>query len=123
MTNKDEATYDLTTMDGMTKAVTAYAKENPVLFAISPFGAIGAIIGEAVAKKVSEFGNHSEKVIEAQRKAAISVIREGKANGLKKVRVTLNQKAGIDIGSDLKGVPLKFTIGSDDQMTIEAEFA
>ncbi len=124
--------YDLTTPEGLSKALVEYAKQHPVQSAallailaptVGPAALAGLFLGKTMEETVRKFWGRSEKVIEAQRKAAISVIQEGKASGAKKVRVTMNQKAGIDIGGALEGYSLKFSVGTDDQMTIEAEFA
>lgn len=119
--------YDLTKPEGLSEGLMAYAKQNPIqasaLMVLSSFAVPSLLLGTAIGDGIKGLLARSEKVIEAQRKAAISVIQEGKASGAKKVRVTMNQKAGIDLGADLQGIPLKFMIGSDDQMTIEAEFA
>ncbi len=124
--------YDLTTPEGLSKALVEYAKQHPVKAAallailaptVGPAALASIFLGKAIEETVKKFWERSERVIEAQRKAAISVIQEGKASGAKRVRVTMNQKAGIDIGGALEGYSLKFSVGSDDQMTVEAEFA
>lgn len=127
--NKKVQSFDLTTIDGMAKAYSVgneeYRAEHPVLsllFPLTPFKFLGLKAGEAIAQKLDGRKNRAERVIAAQREAAISVIREGKRSGAKKVRVTMNQKAGIDLGTDLSDIPLKFSIGSDDTVTVEVEY-
>lgn len=126
----EEILYDLTTTEGMAKAIADYVKENPAkavfftgLQILNPLAAPMLLIGDAIKKKTSAILNRTEKVINAQREAAVGVIKAGKENGASKIRVTLNQKAGIDIGGSLEGYSLKFDIGSDDSMTIEVEYA
>ena len=126
----EEISYDLTTAEGMAKAIADYVKENPAkaamyagLHILIPFAAPMILINDAIQKKESTIQNRTEKVIYAQREAAVGVIKAGKENGASKIRVTLNQKAGIDIGGSLEGYSLKFDIGSDDSMTIEVEYA
>ena len=131
MNKKSEViSYDLTSAEGIAKAVSDYAKENPtkaLIFAglhiLNPFAAPMLLIGDAIQKKASKILSRTEEVINAQREAAVGIIKAGKESGASKVRVTLNQKAGIDIGGSLEGYSLKFDIGSDDSMTIEVEYA
>lgn len=117
--------YDLTTPQGIAEAIADYAKKNPLkvaVFAISPFAAISAVLGSTILEKISKLSEHPEKMIKAQRKAAVDIIKAGKENGASKVRVTLDQKAGIDIGGALEGYALKFTFGTNDHMTIEVDY-
>jgi hypothetical protein len=114
----------------MAKAIADYVKENPAkaamlagLHILNPFATPMILISDAIQKKVSTIQNRTEKVINAQREAAVAIIKAGKENGVSKIRVTLNQKAGIDIGGSLEGYSLKFDVGSDDSMTIEVEYA
>lgn len=123
-------TYDLTSAEGMANAVKEYANQNPgkaagmlgLIAAVNPLLLVGAFAGKALAAPVSALFKHPEKMIEAQRKTAIDIIKSGKENGAKKVKVTLDQKAGVDIGAELHGIPLKFAVGSDSNMTIEVEY-
>lgn len=122
-------TYDLTTPSGLEKALTDYAKQNPVkggailglLAVIYPLP-VALIAAKAVSNAFSGVVKDSEKVIEAQRKAAVDIIKSGKENGVKKMKVTLDQNAGVDIGGQLEGYALKFAFGSDSKMTIDVEY-
>lgn len=116
------ASYDLTTPKGMTKAVADYAKENPTMAALAAMNPLVAVLGHTIYKSALLLFEHPEKMIEAQRKTAVDIIKAGKENEVSKVRVTLNQKAGIDIGGALEGYSLKFSVGTDNNMTIEAEY-
>ena len=122
-------TYDLTTPFGLQKALTDYAEQNPVkggailglLTLIYPLPVV-LIAAKAVSNAFSGVVKDSEKVIEAQRKAAVDIIKSGKENGVKKMKVTLDQNAGVDIGGQLEGYALKFAFGSDSKMTIDVEY-
>jgi len=122
-------TYDLTTPAGLANAITDYAKQNPIkaagmlgLVAVNPLILVGAFAGKALSKAGANLFKHPEKVIKAQRKTAVDIIKAGKENGVKKMKVTLDQNAGVDIGTELNGIPLKFAVGSDNKMTIEVEY-
>jgi hypothetical protein len=117
--------YDLTTPKGMAEAVANFAKENPakaVIAILNPLGFLGLEFGEKIFKSVLEPFEHPEKMIDAQRQAAVDLIKAGKEHGASKISVTLDQKAGIDIGSELKDFPLKFSVGSDCKMKIDVEY-
>lgn len=121
--------YDLTTPEGMTFAIKDYAKNNPTksaammaLLLINPVVLLGAVLADKIVKSVTALFEHPEKMIEAQRKTAIDLIKAGRENGASRIKVTLNQKAGIDIGGELEGYSLKISVGSDAQMTIETEY-
>jgi hypothetical protein len=120
-----EVSYDLTTPEGIAKAIKDYAKNNYVkaaVHAINPLIALPTILGNAIFELGSKLAEHPEKMIEAQRKAAVDIIKAGKKNGASKIRVTLDQKAGIDIGGALEGYELKFAVGTNNKMTIEVDY-
>lgn len=126
----EEITYDLTTAEGLAKAVEDYAKNDSAKIAIlavlqilNPLALPLFLLGKASHKVASTIPNRTEKVINAQREAAIDIIKSGKESGAAKIRVTMNQKAGVDIGGSLEGYSLKFDVGSDDTMTVEVEYA
>jgi hypothetical protein len=123
------SSYNLTTAEGLAKAIEVYAKENPgkalAVAALSAFSLpamFGMVLVNKISKSTSTLFEHPEKAIKVQRQAAIDIIKAGKDNGASKVRVTLNQKAGIDIGGALEGCSMKFSVGTDDNMTIEVEY-
>lgn len=121
--------YDLTTPERLVKAIEIYAKENPgkalVMATLSAFS-LPAMFGKTLVNKITQSNStlfkHPENAIKAQRQAAVDIIKAGKENGASKVCVTLNQKAGIDIGGALEGYSMKFSVGTDDNMTIEVEY-
>lgn len=73
--------------------------------------------GEAAAKPVAN-------TIQAQRQAAGELIREGQRSGVKKMKITLDQDAGIDVGLDVEKLPVnvKFKIGKSGHAVIEVEY-
>lgn len=116
--------YDLTTVAGIERAIADFAKQNPVKAnVLKVYFGPHLLAAKLISQVASNLFKDSEKVIEAQRKAAVEIIRAGKEQGAKKMTVTLNQKAGLNIGSELDGFPLKFSFGSDSKMIIEVEYA
>ena len=123
------SSYNLTTPEGLAKAFEVYAKENPgkamtvaALSVLTMPTMFVMPLANVIAKSTSALFEHPEKAIKAQRQAAVDIIKAGKDNGASKVRVTLNQKAGIDIGGALEGYSMKISVGADDCMTIEVEY-
>lgn len=124
-----EPTYDLTTYEGMRKAAIDFAGKNSkkaaamgVLAAVNPFLVPAIYLGNKAIDALSNTFKDSVKVIDAQRKAAVDLIKAGKDNGAKKLKVTLDQQAGVDIGGELEGYAMKFSFGSDSKMTIDVEY-
>jgi len=64
----------------------------------------------------------SPSTIEQQRDTAVAIIKAGKDQGVDSMKITVDQMAGIDLGSELNGVPLKFSVGKNGQMTIEVTY-
>ena len=120
-----DPTYDLTTISGFAKATEDYVRKNPekaLLYVLAPGLYLYPKAGKAMAEAFGNLFKDSEKVIAAQRQAAIDIIKSGKENGAKKVKVVLDQNAGLDIGADLQGFDVKFNVGSDSKMTLEVEY-
>ncbi len=124
--------YDLTTPTGLIKAISDYAEDNPKaaigLGALSLLNPIMAInyaaykTATTLLKKSEKATDGRNSVVDEQRKAAIDIIKAGKENGVSKMTVKLNQKAGVDIGGALEGYSMNFTVGTDDSMTVEVEY-
>lgn len=124
-----EPTYDLTTYEGMRKAAIDFAGKSPkkaaamgALVAINPLLLPAFYLGNKAIDGLLNTFKDPVKVIDAQRKAAVDLIKAGKDNDAKKLKVTLNQQAGVDIGGELEGYAMKFSFGSDSKMTIDVEY-
>ena len=57
-----------------------------------------------VIEKVFDFFSN-EDTIKEQRKTAVDIIKAGKENNVDEIEVTLDQNAGIDIQSEIEGIP------------------
>ena len=112
---KDNMThsYDLTTTDGWKNAV-AYLRDVPVLGTLwaHHFYVLDKIF-EAVGP-----GNAVEKLA----KAASDLIRAGKENGVKKMKVTMDEKAGAHLDVPTEGVKLSASLGTQGKTIIEVEY-
>lgn len=106
-------TYDLTTTDGW-KAAVSYLREIPVVGTLyAPyFWAVDKII-DAVSPG---------KGVERQSKAASDLIRAGKENGVKKMKITMDEQAGAHLDIPVEGVKVSAGIGSKGKTTIEVEY-
>ena len=104
--------YDLTTQEGMKLAIVETSTLKEMLME-NPTIAIGVSAYKFGSALFDRAADDRKKVIDGQRKAAIDIIKAGKANVASKIRVTLNQKAGVDIDGSLEGFSLKFLVGTD----------
>ena len=64
----------------------------------------------------------NEKEIAEQRKVAIDIIRAGKENGADKIEITMSQKAGVGLSSDVDGVPIEFIVGASGIMKLKIKY-
>jgi acylphosphatase len=65
----------------------------------------------------------SQTAIQSQKDAAVEIIRAGRENNVKKMKITMDQTAGIDMGSDVEGIPLKIKLGNSGKVIIEVEYS
>ncbi|OQB75903.1 MAG: hypothetical protein BWX92_02319 [Deltaproteobacteria bacterium ADurb.Bin135] len=110
--------FDLTTADGLKKAVKVYDKYG---WALTPFIPLGLPLW--AGKKLIDFITKSTTdIIETQRKTAIDLIKSGKDNNVDKMTITLDQQAGLDIGADIEGIPIKCKVGNSGHMIIDVQY-
>ncbi len=74
------------------------------------------------AELIRETANSTNSTIQEQRRVAVDIIKSGKNNNASSLEVTLDQQAGIDLGSQIEGIPLKFSVGKSGKMTIKVEY-
>jgi hypothetical protein len=61
--------------------------------------------------------------MEAQKTTAIDLIKAGsKQQDLDEMKITMDQKAGLDLGSEVEGIPIKAKIGKSGHMIVEAKY-
>ena len=116
-----DSKYDLTTVQGLNAAM----KSNPMLtlslMSMTGFNPIMFnLIGKGVARVMDLFD--SKVLCEAQTQAASELIKAGKENGVKKMKITLDQEAGLNFEAPIKGVNIRTMAGSKGKMTIEVEY-
>jgi hypothetical protein len=94
-------TFDLTTKEGHENALTVFLMVNPPM-------AAAVWLGKTLFDGISTLtSGANEKETEEQRKVAIDIIKAGKENGADEIEITMSQKAGIGLGSDVDGVPIE----------------
>jgi len=105
--------YDLTTINGM-KAAINDLREVPIIRTVyAPYFWL--------ADKAIDLLD-STKSLEKQIKAAKDLIRAGKENGVKKMKIIMDHQAGIQIDVPIKGVRINSNIGTKGKTTIEVEY-
>jgi hypothetical protein len=104
-------TNDLTTSEGRARVVRAFEAlmQSPAAWILSPLGKL--------AYELAKRGSNKDQV-----EAAVALLRAGKEQGLKRMRIRLNERAGADVAAAVKGVPLKSTLVAEGTIEIEAEF-
>lgn len=122
--------YDLTHVEGMTKALVDYTEWNPsraaiVLRPFMPFlpeEILGPSFSETILAMVHAFWAHSMETAPAQKTTAIEFIEMGKKIGACKLSITLHPEAGAAIGKHLDGIPLKILHGPEGAVMVEVEY-
>lgn len=111
---------DVTSQGGMKKALEMV--NHPAMRVMFP----GFFLGKYLFDKGTEYikGNSetTKTTIQEQRDAAVEIIKAGKHNNAESLELTLDQAAGVDIGSEIEGIPLKFSIGNSGKMTIHVKY-
>ncbi len=60
--------------------------------------------------------------IQEQRKTALELIKAGRDNSVDEMKITLDQTAGMDIGANFEGIPIKAKIGKSGKITLEVKY-
>lgn len=106
--------YDLTTADGWNSAVT-YLRGIPVIGTIyAPYFWLAEKIITAISPA---------QAVEKQAQAASDLIKAGKENGVKKMKITMDEKAGAHFNVPIEGINISVSLGSQGKTTIEVEYA
>ena len=103
--------FDLTTKEGRAMMRVFFPIHTPVGLALAAIDGIASLVGGS-----------NERAIEAQRKVALDIIRAGKENDADEIEITISQKAGVSLGSDVDGIPIEFIVGSSDKMTLKVKY-
>jgi hypothetical protein len=78
-------------------------------------------IGRRIQDGLSSLMSGSNSV-EAQRMAAIGIIREGQKSGVDEIEITMSHKAGLSLGSNVNGIPIEATAGISGNMIIKVKY-
>jgi hypothetical protein len=103
---------DLTSEEGVKKAVELFNKYGWLLLPL-PWA----------AKQILDRIFHAPAEIAAgQKEAAVAIIQAGKEAGVDSLRITVDQRVGVDFGVPIKGIPIKIEAGSNGKMVIEVKY-
>lgn len=105
----DNLKFDLTSKEGFKKAID-FAKSDDFMLIINPLGWL-------FMKTFSP-----EKTTEKQLEAIKEIIKEGKKQNVKKMKIKVDHKAGIDIASKLEEFPVNLKFGNEAHTEIEIEY-
>ena len=114
--------FDLTTSAGLTEALRAAKDPDLLLLIGGPIPYLVKKLFDKGAKLIRETANSTNSTINEQRQAAVEIIKAGKDNNVSSLEVILDQKAGIDLGSEVEGIPFKFCVGKSGKMIIKVEY-
>jgi hypothetical protein len=109
--------FDITTPEKRLKALTFLAQNS--WLAMVPFALPVALVLDGISLLTS---GANEKEIAEQRKVAIDIIRAGKENGVDEIEITMSQKAGVGLSSDVDGVPIEFIVGASGTMKLKVKY-
>lgn len=105
----EEKKFDLTTKKGYKEAM-GFINSDTLLLLINPASWL-------IMKTFSP-----EKTTEKQVEAVIDIIKTGKKENVKKMKIKVGHKAGIDIASRMKEFPVNFKFGNEACTEIEVEY-
>ena len=114
--------FDLTTRDGLLEAVKQLKDKDLLLLLVPGLGPM-AYLGKKAIDAGEKLFASTEATIEQQRQAAVEIIKAGKDSGAESLEVTLSQKAGLNFGSDVDGIPIQVMVGKSGSMTLKVKYA
>jgi hypothetical protein len=109
----ENKSYDLTTKEGLNN-IADYIKENPTVLIPGPFI-------HFTTKAINSFYNSKEKS-KKQAELAFEIIKNGKKEGLKSMKIIVSEEAGFEISSTLKEFPITTKIGTKGNIELEVEY-
>ena len=127
--------FDLTTKKGVKDADSWVGSLGSTAIEVSALSTVLTTLGAAAATgvaplaflaygayKVGKFALSSDDANVKQAKAAEALIKVGKKNGVKKMKITLDQEAGLNFEAPIKGVNIRAMAGSKGKITMEVEY-
>jgi hypothetical protein len=106
-------TWDLTTAEGWLAAYQSCYER---------YGWIWNPGGWLVRRLLKDVFKASSATLAAQRKTAFELIRAGKESGVDTMTITVDQHAGLDLGSAVEGIPIQVRLGAGGKMIIEVKY-
>ena len=100
-------TYDLTTQEGRKNAIDFFDK----------YGWAINIYAWGI-RKIFKIFTH-EDTIKSQTEITKELIKTGKANGVDEMEITVDNMAGLEIGSEVEGTPISAIIGTNGKTTLK----
>lgn len=84
-------------------------------------GPLGVLVYPAY--KLIKRSLSTSKASKEQAEAAVEIIKAGREAGVKRMTVEVDNQAGLDIGSDIEGIPVRCMVGSKGRVRLEVEYA
>jgi len=106
--------YDLTTASGR---ATAAKDISVVLGQLSPGVALALTAMNVFSSLLPK------ETVKVQAEAAADLIKAGKEHGVKKMKVTMEDQAGLNFDCPVEGVKINASIGKKGKTTIEVEYS
>ncbi|MBO3461196.1 hypothetical protein G7B40_037695 [Aetokthonos hydrillicola Thurmond2011] len=106
--------FDLTTKEGRQNAVEQFDRWGMLIPGFAPFW--------LMRQAFKAFSQSGVDTLKAQKEAAIELIKAGKENDVDEMTITVDQVVGLDLGSDIEGIPIKCKIGKSGHMIIEVKY-
>jgi hypothetical protein len=109
-----EETFDLTTEAGRKRAMEAFDNWGWLLPGLQGVWLLRQAYGFITQQTID--------TLEAQKAQAIDLIKAGREQGVDEMKITMDQTAGLDLGSDVEGIPIKAKIGKGGHMIVEVKY-
>lgn len=121
MSNTDElAKFDITTAEGKQQALNWLDKHGWIfLGSFWLYWKAGQFLVNAVKSLTSDA---VVQEIEEQKKAAVEIIKAGQEAGVDELEITMSERAGIGLKSELEGLPIDLIAGSSGKFTLKVKY-
>lgn len=97
--------------------LTIREENNDAISFLQNYGWVISPVGWVMYKLLS-----AETSVQQQSRAAIELIKAGKENGAKRMKIKVGNKAGLEIKAILEDSPVQMRIINDDLMELEVEY-
>lgn len=121
--------YDLTTIADLREATGSFRRK-PIIKHVLGKELLLAEKGLGALDKMADSGTLDKvvdriipgKSVEKQKESAADLIKSGKESGVRKMNITMDEKAGAYFECPVEGVNISAGIGSKDKVTLEVEY-